>query len=175
MCDVNELAHKPPLELLLDHASENGSETPGKPTPVSYKSSGLELYFGKRVKAPVQHLQQMGLCGNTIDPGAGHQLSIAIADFIHSHLLPFSIADDPKLMKIIDEARNLGGSFVSPHQRKIADPLLDALYETNWKEQLKTITSELRIFGVKICGDGATLKSVLLVNVLAAGVNNPFA
>ena len=148
MCDGNELAHNHPLELLLDHSGEDGSETPGRSTPVFYKPASLELYFEKKVKAPVQHLQQMRLCGNAVDPGAGNLLSIVISDFIHSHLLSFSIADDPKLMKIINEARNLVGSYVPPTRKKVACPPLDGLYETNWKEQMKTIMSEAQIFGV---------------------------
>ena len=78
-------------------------------------------------------------------------------------------------MKIIDKARNLDGSFVSLKQRKIAGLLPDGLYKTNWKGRLKKIMSELRIFGAAIFGDGATIKSVPLVNVFAAGVNNPLA
>ena len=40
---------------------------------------------------------------------------------------------------------------------------------------MTSLLSEARIFGVTVFGDGATIKSVALVNVLAAGVNNPFA
>ncbi len=34
---------------------------------------------------------------------------------------------------------------------------------------------EASTFGVTLFGDGATIKTVPLLNVLAAGVNNPFA
>jgi hypothetical protein len=40
---------------------------------------------------------------------------------------------------------------------------------------MTSLLSEARIFGLTVFGDGATIKSVALVNVLAAGVNNPFA
>jgi hypothetical protein len=40
---------------------------------------------------------------------------------------------------------------------------------------MKTIVFEGNIFGIMIFGDGATIKSVSLINVLAANVNNPFA
>jgi hypothetical protein len=40
---------------------------------------------------------------------------------------------------------------------------------------MKTLLSEARVFGVTVFGDGATIKNVPLVNVLAACVNNPFA
>ena len=37
------------------------------------------------------------------------------------------------------------------------------------------ILTESRLFGITVFGDGATIKGVPLVNILAAGVNNPFA
>ena len=40
---------------------------------------------------------------------------------------------------------------------------------------MSLLLSEARIFGVTVFGDSATIKSIALVNVFAAGVNNPFA
>ena len=54
----------------------------------------------------------MKLCGNPVDPNAGARMDVAITDFLHSHLLPFSLAQDPKLIKIIDEARKLGPLYI---------------------------------------------------------------
>jgi hypothetical protein len=117
----------------------------------------------------------MKLCGNAIDPNAPACMDVAKADFIHSHCLPFSLAQDLKLMKIIEEARKLGSSYSPPHRNDFGGVYLNALYVTHWKEQLKTLLSEARVFGVTVFGDGATiLKTVPLVNVLAACVNNPF-
>ncbi len=53
--------------------------------------------------------------------------------------------------------------------------LLDTLYVSNWKSQMKTLMSEARIFGLTIFGDGATIKTIPLINILATGVNNSFA
>jgi hypothetical protein len=52
--------------------------------------------------------------------------------------------------------------------------LLDTLYVSNWKSQMKTLMREARIFGLTIFGDGATI-NIPLINILAAGVNNSFA
>lgn len=41
-------------------------------------------------------------------------------------------------------------------------------------DQIALLT-ESKLFGITVFGDGATIKGVPLVNVLAAGVNNPFA
>jgi hypothetical protein len=40
---------------------------------------------------------------------------------------------------------------------------------------MKTLLSEATIFGITIFGDGATIKTIPLMNVLAAGVNKSFA
>jgi hypothetical protein len=53
--------------------------------------------------------------------------------------------------------------------------LLDTLYDSNWKSQMKTLMSKARIFGLTIFGDGATIKTIPFINILAAGVNNSFA
>jgi hypothetical protein len=40
---------------------------------------------------------------------------------------------------------------------------------------MNTLLSEAWVFGVTVFGDGATIKTVQLINLLAACVNNPFA
>jgi hypothetical protein len=55
---------------------------------------------------------QMKLCGNSTNSSAPARRDVAIADFIHSHLLPFSIATDAKMLKIIEIAKQLGQSYV---------------------------------------------------------------
>ena len=68
------------------------------------------------------------------------------------------------------------GPFYKPSIRSdIGGQYLDAIYEQSWKEQMTSILSESRIFGVTVFGDGTTIKSIALVNVLAAGVDNPFS
>jgi hypothetical protein len=140
------------------------------------KISKISSFFSQKKKVKgLPPPDQMRLCGNAVDPSAVTRVSVAIADFVHSHCLPFSLATDPKLMKVIEEARSLGGGYTPPNRNQMSGPLLDRLYEASWNEQMKTILCEARIFGVSVFGDGATIKSVPLVNVLAAGVNNPFA
>jgi hypothetical protein len=117
----------------------------------------------------------MRICGNSVDPAASTQMDVAISNFIHSHLLPFNIAGDPKLMRIIDIARTLGPSYKAPHCNEISGKLLSKLYDFNWDKQMSSILMEAKIFGVTVFGDGATIKSFPLVHILAAGVNNPFA
>jgi hypothetical protein len=128
---------------------------------------------GKKVKgAPIT---QMKLCGNLIDPNAPARMDVARADFIHSHILPFLLAQDPKLMKIIKEAKKLGPHYSAPNRNDISRKYLDALYIAHWKQQMNILLLEARVFGITVFGDSATIKTVPLVNVLASCINNLFA
>ena len=102
-------------------------------------------------------------------------MDVALADFLHSHCLPFSLAEDPKLLKLIQAAYALGPNYKPPSRELIGGKYLDAIYAQSWKQMMTSLLSEARIFGVTLFGDGATITSVALVYVLAAGVNNPFA
>ena len=57
-------------------------------------------------------MQQMRLCGTSANQAVPAKMDVAIADFIHSHLLPFSIASDAKLLKIIKIAKQFGQTYV---------------------------------------------------------------
>ena len=152
-------------------------------TPRSNRRSSTSFFqsLPKRTKKVGEHqeggggMRQMKLYGNAIDPQSAIRMDVAISDFIHSNCLPFSLAEDSKLMTIINIARNLGGNYMPPSRKDIGGRILDALYITNWKDQMHTLLSEAKVFGITVFGDGATIKTVPLVNVLAAGVNNPFA
>ncbi len=123
------------------------------------------------------HMQQTKLCTSNIPTNAivGQRMDIAIADFMHSHMLPFSLTECPNFLKLINTAKSLGTGYLPPDQRKISGPLLDVLYDTNKEEMIKNLLLESKIFGVTIFGDGATITNVPLMNILAASPNNPFA
>ena len=119
--------------------------------------------------------RQLKLYGNAILPEANQQMHIAIATFIHGSALPFSMARDPNFLDIIDITRNLGPRYTPPDRQMVSCSLLDSLYRTSFKGMMTTLLSKVEIFGLTIYGDGATIKSVPLINILAAGPNNPFA
>jgi hypothetical protein len=135
----------------------------------SGRSGGVLL----QAPSPPALLAPRRFCGNVVDPDAPERMNIAVADFIHSNLLPFSLAEDPKFLKILQIAKSLG-AYKPPNQQSIGGKCLDALHLINWREQMKTLLSEATTFSITTFGDGATIKSIALMNVLAAGVNNSF-
>ena len=83
--------------------------------------------------------------------------------------------EDPKFLKVFEVTKSLG-AYKPPNRQLIGGKYLDALQDIHWKEQMKYLVSESSIFGITVFGDGATIKTIPLLNVvLAAGVNNLFA
>ncbi len=76
---------------------------------------------------------------------------------------------------MLQVACSLGPNYKPPTRELISGKYLDAIHETSRQQQMTSLLLEGRIFGVTVFGDGATIRSVALVNFLAAGVNNPFA
>ena len=72
-------------------------------------------------------------------------------------------------------ARNLGPNYTPPDHRSISGRLMNSLFTTGFKDLMRTLLQEADIFGKSIFGGGATIKSVPLINVLAASLSNPFA
>ena len=53
--------------------------------------------------------------------------------------------------------------------------LLDKLYDVNWNQETSTFLKDTFTFGGSLCGDGATQKTVPMINCLGAAVYNSFA
>jgi hypothetical protein len=64
---------------------------------------------------------------NATDALASWRMDIAVADYIHSSMLPFSLTREPKFLKIIDVAKTLGPRYNTPDRRQMSGPLLDTL------------------------------------------------
>ena len=118
---------------------------------------------------------QLTLFGNAILINTNNACHITIANFIHSNALPFSLSECPKLLKIIKVSRNLEPGYIPPDHGSVSGNLLNSLFNTRFADVMKTLLLEADIFQISIFCDAAMIKSVPLINVLAAVPNNPFA
>jgi hypothetical protein len=66
-------------------------------------------------------------------------MDIAIADFVHSICLPFSLTRCPKFLKVIAEAKYVGTKYLPPNLNQMSGTLLDGLYVTNYDEMMRTL------------------------------------
>jgi hypothetical protein len=126
----------------IDHDSASLKQPPSAITETSSLSSSTPRSKSSTVRSSFFQpppkkgktetgLMQMRLCGNSVDPNATAQMHVAIADFLHSHCLPVSLAEVVKLAKIIEIGRTLGPNYKPPFRQDIGGKYLDAIYETN--------------------------------------------
>lgn len=108
------------------------------------------------------------------DPEAKAKMDIAMADMILSNCMPFTFARDMKFLKCLKLARTLPADYITPDRNAVGGKLLKSLYTVNWQEGVNMVVADSKLFGVNIFGDGATIKTIPMINALAAGVNNPF-
>ena len=102
-------------------------------------------------------------------------MDVAYADFVFSNNLAFSITTCPKLNYLRNLARTIPSTYTPPDRNKVGGVLLDTLHDTYYDKCIKLLRDNGLLFDVTCFGDGATIKTVPLVNMMACGVHIPAA
>jgi hypothetical protein len=119
--------------------------------------------------------QQMMIIGTKHDPHAIDWMDIGIADFIFSNRLSISLVECTKFNKLIQCVRHIPPKYSPPHRKKMAGPLLDDIDQSTYDEQMRLLLKELKVFGIAMFGNGATITKIPLMNFLGSRQNNLFA
>ena len=98
-------------------------------------------------------------------------LTVAIADLIHSCGLPFSLADDPKLTRIIKLARGVSSAYKTPTRQDVAGRLLEFNYNQLQARNAERLQADAATYGHVLYVDGATVKRMPLLNILVSGAH----
>jgi len=114
--------------IIVDHFNNPEVETPRLATRGSV--AGLQLTLGSSGKD--------GVSG----PSADSQLTIAIADLIHSRGLPFNLSSDPKFRKVLVLAKNVTLKYRPPGRNQVATDLLDLNYDAYMKKNMSLVQKE---------------------------------
>jgi hypothetical protein len=145
---------KPPDNALLYALPPAGAaiSSINSHSTISAKTKIARCRKGSIYSAQTQ--QQMTLCPsrNATNALANWCMDIAVANYIHSNMLLFSLTRDPKFLKMIDVAKTLGPRYNTPDQRQMSGPLLDTLYE-------------------RICPSGGSIKYAQAEEVLAGDLD----
>jgi hypothetical protein len=87
----------------------------------------------------------------------------------------FLFSECPKFCKVLEVARGFGPNYQPPDCWLLGGKLMDSLFNVGFADLMCSLLSESEIFGISGFGDGATIKSIPLINILAVGPNNPLA
>ena len=106
------------------------------------------------------------------NPSAEQELTVAIAQLIHCAGLPFSLASSELFRRIITLAKAVPTSYRPPSRNQVAGPLLRLLYDELQSMQLEDLWKDDELFKHGYYLDGATIKTVPFLNVMASGPYN---
>ena len=132
-------------------------------SPVARASSRNTSPAGQAsINASLQNLNQQD-----IRVSNNSSLEMAIADFFHSENIPDRAASSKRFALVLKKARLVGDDFKPPGRNRIGGELLDLNYDTCMASNKELLLKEAPTFGMAWIGDGATVKRMPLVNVLA--------
>ena len=151
--------------------SVNKRKSPPETIVIDGGSTGLAHSTTTSISVPKKIRRRIGgiqlqLTNHAPNPEREKKMDIAIADLIHSRLLPFSLAEDPKFLKILQLASRVPSSYTPPDRNAVGGVLLDTIYEANFKSSLDSLVTDGKLFGTALIGDGATMAKLPLINAL---------
>ena len=158
-----------------DSASEQTPITPKSIHSYFDKAARNDVGIRKRKSAPsADHFMQPSIRSainkmNQVDirHSNNSRLTMAIADLIHSDGLAFSICESARFKKVLKLAATVEKDFVPPHRKDVAGRLLKLNYETRMKSNKQLLLADAETYGLQFIGDGATIKRMPFLNVLA--------
>jgi hypothetical protein len=121
-------------------------------------------------ESPRLHQQKIT---DSVDTQAEAQLTMAIADLIHSCGLPFSLASHHKFHRVLTLAKLAPKKYSPPGRNKVGGELLDLNYSLYIKNTCEALQKEADVYGLTFFGDAATIKKSPLINILASSVHLP--
>jgi hypothetical protein len=100
-------------------------------TNTNSKFSHTPILFNKKASGGIQ------LKLTDAQPKIESNLNFAIANFMHHCCgLPFSLAEHPKVWKVLQLAKNAGVKYVAPNPQQVPETLLDINYD-HWSPTAK--------------------------------------
>ena len=128
-------------------------------------SKGKQSNDGSRV--------QMKLATGLPNPEGDNRAVTQVARFLIDTGKPLLTVEDPLFRRMCLSFRAVGRDFKFPNRQQLADEFLPAHAEARLVAFYERLGFEAEIFGTALFGDGATIKRVPLINILASGGNCP--
>jgi hypothetical protein len=135
-----------------------------------FSSSSSLAQFGtsiqQSISAGIQH--QMDICK------VNHALAqMAIANFFHCENIPDLVVESPRFKRMVFVLSTVGSDFEIPKQMQVGGPLLDLNFQTKYDDNKTNLLKSADVFRLSLLGDGATVKRMPLINILASCVDTP--
>jgi hypothetical protein len=149
----------------------SNSSTPHLKTSHQVSSSvASKNFFGTSIQpsisAGIHHQTDIRQVNNTI-------AQMAIADFFHCENISDLVVETPRFKRMVNVLSKIGSDFEIPKRKQIGGPLLDLNFQTKYNDNKTNLLKGADLFGLSFLGDGATVKRMPLMNILAACADTP--
>jgi hypothetical protein len=174
--DTHIESHQDKISVAF-HATKRLKSAPPPPCASLSSVSASQFSTDSRMVESTRgnNMLQMLISNQIADPRNESRLTMAIADMIHSLGLPFSMADDPKFRKVVALAKVASTNYKPPNRQRVGGDLLQLNYEQYKMNDKNLLLKDAEIFGLTFYGDGATVSTMPLINMLASGAHQPAA
>ncbi len=98
---------------------------------------------------------------------------MAIANFFHCENIPDMVVELPRFKQMVFVLTTVGSDFEIPKQMQIRRPLLDLNIQTKYFDNKTNLLKSADVFGLGFLGNGATVKRMPLMNIIALCVDTP--
>ena len=106
-------------------------------------------------------------------PDAVRAANVAFAHFALANSLSFRLGECILLRRFARAVQQCGPDYKPPDRMEVGGKLLDATFETYYQEEVTKLFEEPDLYSISVYGDGATIKTTPLINVLACSPGNP--
>ena len=159
-----------------DHNSIGGSvQLIRRPVAGVRSSTSLNSWIQANTKSKPPPQGQMTLAAGLPNPTGNEVARNAVARYLISTNKPLGDCDDLLFQTMCLSFRNVDSKFKFPCRRTLTDQYLPAHAKTRREDSYHKLKANANDFGVAIFGDGATIKRLPLVNLLASSGTCPSA
>ncbi len=157
--------------LCVPHSSITSGTYPGNSSSIGSNGqpatfSSTKRSFQPSISTSFHNQQDICKCHNAT-------LEFAIADLFHSENIPYRVVESARFWRVIKVARLCGDEFVCPDWKKIGGELLDLNFETRYQANKAALLKKAQTLGLAFLGDGATVRRMALLKILAMCANTP--
>jgi hypothetical protein len=150
--------------------------TDSSPITNSVTTASLSSASNKKRKGTLQTLlssQFHSSVGVRSHPDAVRAANVAFAHFISANSLAFRLGECILLRRFVRAVQQCGPEYKPPDRMEVGGKLLDATFESYYREEVSKLFEDPDMYSISVYGDGATIKTTPLINVLACSPGNP--
>ena len=114
---------------------------------------------------------QMKISRGLPNPEANQLATTQVARYIIDTGKPLWTVEDPLFRRMCLSFRAVGSDYRFPGRKQLTNEYLPAHSQARRQDTYSKLAAEAEVFGLAMFGDGATIRKMPLINILASGAH----